>query len=469
MVSDLAVVRQQAEEAEQKKEWEQASLLRDSIVLQSTRAGFWDRLFAVRAVMYAGRIDDALNRLRLLANASGTESACAMMRAEIEERRGCDVEAVQWWRKAASLQSDPYWALFGLARSLHRLGQTSEARQTMAHALTLPSTERSGAKFAALLDLQNSDLEAADAKLTAFGVPDDERARTILTSLAGMTSQAERLALYEAAGNLHGRGHVVDLGCWLGSLTVSLVLGLEGNPRVRNSGVRVHAYDAFVWIAAYMDQDWVAGFPMARPADGESFLPAFQRIVAHWQHLIETHAGDLMHSRWTGEPIELLSVDAMKSPEMAQEIISAFYPSLVPSEAILFHQDFCHGYTWWIHVYHFLLRDHFAVTNALEGSAGVLFRFVRPFEMGELERVSQVDISDKQLAAEAFSYSMDLVAPADRGTIAAAYIRCELANGRAERARELMELYRDDRLTGRELTGVKEWTQLRSARGPIRS
>src|SRR5216684_8898751 len=110
MVSDLAVVRRQAEEAEQKEEWEQASLLRDSIVLQSTRAGFWDRLFAVRAVMYAGRIDDALNRLRLLANASGTESACAMMRAEIEERRGCDVEAVQWWRKAASLQSDPYWA-----------------------------------------------------------------------------------------------------------------------------------------------------------------------------------------------------------------------------------------------------------------------------------------------------------------------------------------------------------------------
>ena len=463
MTPDLVEVRRRAEEAERKQDWESASRLRDIVALESPSAGFWDTFFAIRATLYAGRSDEAFRRLCLLSIVPGTESARTMMRAEIEERRGRDAEAVEWWRKAAILQSDPYWALFGLARSLKRLGQTSEARQTMTLALALPSVESRGIEFAAVLDLQSGSLEEADAKLSALGLADDERSRRILANLPGMTSQAERWALFEAAGKLHGVGQAVDLGCWLGSLTISMALGLKSNPRVDGPGVRVHAYDEFVWLATYMDNDWIAGLPMARPADGESFLSAFQRIVAPWKHVIEIHQCDLMHAQWTGEPIELLSVDAMKSPELARRIVSEFYPSLLPGQSVVFHQDFCHGYTWWIHMYHFLLRRHFEVTDNLEGSAGVLFRFDRPFESGELEGVLQADMSDKALATEAFSYSMDLVAPSDRATIAAAYIRCELANGRAARAQELMELYRQDPVANRELAGLKEWTQLQSA------
>jgi hypothetical protein len=420
---------------------------------------FRDRLPAIRTALRAGRISEVF-RLCFFKTVPGIQSPWALIRdAAIEEREGRDAEAAQLWRKAATLQSDPYWALFGLARSLQRLGQADEACQTMSRALALPSAEPGGIRFAATLDLQSGRFDEAEAKFSSFGLSDHERRRTILGSLPGMTSEAERWALYEAARGLHGVGHAVDIGCWLGSLTTSIALGLEGNARARDAGVRIHAYDVFVWHAMYMDSYWNAALPMARPADGESFLPAFQLIVGPWNHLIETHSDDLMRVRWTGEPIELLSVDAMKTPELAGRITSEFYPALLPGKSVLFHQDFCHSYTWWIHLHHFRLRHHFELIDSLKGSGGVLFRFVRPFQEGELAMVSNADLSDKELADEAFSYSMDLVAPADRGAIAAAFIRCELAHGRTQRASKLMRQYRQDPAADRQLAGLKEWSE----------
>ena len=316
MSSDLAETRQRAVEAERKKDWEQASRLRDAIALQSPVAGFRERFFAVRAALHVGRIG-ASDRLRLLVVAAGSEVLWGMTRAEIEERRGRDACAIGWWRKAVALQAEPYWALFGLARSLWRVGKAAEARQAIARALTLGAAEVEGAKFAATLDVQGGDLEQADAKLSAFGVTGDARSFTILAGFAGMTSPAERWALFDAARNLRGIGQALDLGSWLGSLSVSMALGLEANPRARATGVSVHAYDAFIWLAPSMDGQWAAGLPLTCPADGQSFLPLFQHVVRPWAHLIETHPGDLAEAHWTGGAIELLSVDAMKSAELA--------------------------------------------------------------------------------------------------------------------------------------------------------
>jgi Flp pilus assembly protein TadD len=461
-VSGSAEIRRLAEEAERERDWEKASRLRDRVALEFADAGLRDRFLAARAVIYAGRIGGAINVLRLFGFVPNKHPTWTMKRAEVEERRGRDAQAVKWWRKAANLKSDPYWALFGLARSLHRLGHAGEARETMARALALPSAEPHGVKFAAVLDVQTGNFEQAEAKLSSLNLGGEERDWTILAGLPGMTSQAERLALSRAARRAHGIGHAVDLGCWLGSLSISMALGFRGNPQAQEAGVMIHAYDAFTWLAPYMNDNWVTSLPMERPADGASFLPVFQRLVRPWHDLIEVHSGDLMETRWISAPIELLSVDAMKSPEVAQKIILEFYPWLVTNQSLLFHQDFCHGYTWWIHVHHYLLRGHFELIDDLEGSAGVLFRLVRPFEEGELTSVASADLKDEKLTSEAFAYSMELVSPRDRSTIIAAHIRCELANQRLGRAHQLMKQHKDDPVVDRELAGVSQWAEMRS-------
>lgn len=281
--------------------------------------------------------------------------------------------------------------------------------------------------------------------------------RDVIAGHPGMTSWEERWALHEAARtHWAGAGHIVDLGCWLGSLTMPLALGLERNPSFRSHAGRVHAYDSFVWQANYMDSEWPAHLPMERPLDGATFLPAFEHLIRPVRQLIDVHQEDLASTRWTGEPIELLSVDAMKSEPVAQRVIAEFYPALIAERSLLFHQDFCHGYTWWIHVHHFLLHEHFELADDLPGSGGLLFRVVRPVTPERVAATFEADLSDSGLTAAAFSLSMELAAVADRGAIAVAYARCEAAQGRMGVVRRVLDEYRDDPATIRELENLGE-------------
>src|SRR5262245_25057036 len=124
MTPQLSNARKQAKEAERQGDWERASQLRDMIALQSPNAAFWDRYRACQAAKHAGRLNLAYFWLWLLTLIPGKAADWTAMRARIEERCGRDEDAVEWWRKAASLQKDGYWSLFGLARSQSRIGQT---------------------------------------------------------------------------------------------------------------------------------------------------------------------------------------------------------------------------------------------------------------------------------------------------------------------------------------------------------
>ena len=216
--------------------------------------------------------------------------------------------------RRSRLQAEPYWALFGLARSLWRVGKAAEARQAIARALTLGAAEVEGAKFRG--DARRSRRRSRTGRREAVRLRRHRRRTsfTILAGFAGMTSPAERWALFDAARNLRGVGQALDLGSWLGSLSVSMALGLEANPRARATGVSVHAYDAFIWLAPSMDGQWAAGLPLTRPADGQESCPlsACRATVGTSDR---DAPGDLRKHTWTGGAIELLSVDAMKSAE----------------------------------------------------------------------------------------------------------------------------------------------------------
>ncbi|MGP8091121.1 MAG: methyltransferase domain-containing protein, partial [Syntrophobacteraceae bacterium] len=229
--------------------------------------------------------------------------------------------------------------------------------------------------------------------------------KAFIESLPGMTSMAERIFLYKyAAESYRGDGEIVDLGSWLGSLTIPLLQGLEENDRVPVNQKIVHAYDMFVW------QQWMEPFKemlQGNYKNGESFLPEFLRIIDPWnkKKMVNVCAGDLCRIGWCGKPIEMLVVDAMKSWELANYIIAEFYPHLIEGSYV-FHQDFCHFYTYWVHLIHYRLRDSFELVADLPESGGVVFRVVRKFDPQLLLPVyGDSGFSDSEVEA-AFDHSL---------------------------------------------------------------
>lgn len=450
MGRELETLREAARQAEARHDWATAFRLWDEVATESGDP-FWDPFYAVRSAARAGLFGDALARHSRLVVTTTTESAHAIMRAEIEEQRGADSDAVAWWRRACEADRESYWARYGLARSLSRTNERAEARSVMAGALTHPSAEQGGAKFAASLDLQCGRIAEAHRTLTAFGIHPDERDRTLLTVMPGMTSFAERWCLRNiAATALTGAGTIVDLGSWLGSLSAAMASGIEANAAVGDREMWIHSFDQFIWRSLYMDACWSIDWTVARPTDGETFLPAFQTFTAPWSERIRVCAADLHDVRWSDGPIELLSVDAMKSSALCHTVMREFFPALSEG-GYVFHQDFCHGVTWWIHLQHFLLHEYFAPVDLLEGSGGVLFAVTRPLSPSAVKHAIDANWADPGLAAEAFAFSSGLVALRDRGLIALAYARWAVNQGRQGQALDILEPWRSDPLVSGEL------------------
>ncbi|MFO1477209.1 MAG: class I SAM-dependent methyltransferase [Verrucomicrobiota bacterium] len=232
-----------------------------------------------------------------------------------------------------------------------------------------------------------------------------------LEHFPGMTSVAERQYLRDYAENqFNGDGEIVDLGSWLGSLTVPLLQGLARNPRPGCPRKAVHAYDIFIWqkwMDPYQENPLIQG----RYQDGDSFLPEFLRLVQPWDanRSLLVYAGDLCKIGWQGLPIELLVVDAMKAWELADYIVRNFYPHLIEGKSTVFHQDYCHFYEYWIHLIQYRLRNHFELIADLPASAGVVFKYTRRIDPAVLaQKWNDAAFTDEEVEA-AFGYSLDIV------------------------------------------------------------
>jgi hypothetical protein len=125
-----------------------------------------------------------------------------------------------------------------------------------------------------------------------------------------------------AERSLGAEGQIVDLGCWMGSTAVALAEGIR-----RGGGdERVRAFDIFLW-ETWMEREH-AKLTYGIYRAGDSFLPEARRIVQQHGHgLVELHQADLTRYHWSGEPIKLLLVDAMKSLPLAQQIARTFSPA----------------------------------------------------------------------------------------------------------------------------------------------
>lgn len=263
-----------------------------------------------------------------------------------------------------------------------------------------------------------------------------------IVNLPGMSSLEERNFVYEyAEKNYQGKGEIVDLGCWLGSFTVPLALGLNKNTSPEKQDKYIHAYDLFRW------KEWMNNLVINTELEGkykpeDSFLPDFEKIISPWQEKIKVYAGDLNTMDWEKDkPIEFLLIDAMKSWELCNKIVNQFFPALIPQVSWIQHQDFAHYHTSWIHLIMYRFKDYFEPILYVPNSS-LIYRYLKKIPEEYLTKTySFADFDDDEIN-RAFDYSLSIAPPSARANVAAAKVMLYIWLKDMSKARQELELFK---------------------------
>jgi hypothetical protein len=272
----------------------------------------------------------------------------------------------------------------------------------------------------------------------------------------GMITPEERAYLqWYASSEYAGRGVIADLGCWMGSSTVNLALGLARNHAVADKSKRIHAFDLFLW------EDWMeptaVGTPHAgRFRPGDSFIEAYREQTAAWEELIETHPGDLSTLGWDPSTrIEFAFNDASKSWALTGAILRDFHPAFLPGVTLVVEQDFAHFYTPWVHLARLRMKPFFAPLIHIRFSASAVFRCTQTVPDDVLHAPFGPDAFSEDEIEEAFRDSYALVSPEMRANVAAARVMLYVHAGDLERARHELREAEAAGIRGRDLIRVK--------------
>ena len=202
---------------------------------------------------------------------------------------------------------------------------------------------------------------------------------------------AEEGLLYHWLGRrAKGLGATVDLGAYAGGSAARLLSGLalSGQP------FHVHSYDRFRSSRAF----WAKFMPDEPPpeADDADLLPVVRRHLAPWAKQVTLHIGDIGEKRWTGGPIEILSVDAAKGSAMADHIADQFFPALLPGRSILVQQDYLMAVQPWLCAQMVALRDQF-LPLAHVPTVGMVFLCLAPVTEAVLAAARVDGLTDGKL------------------------------------------------------------------------
>jgi cephalosporin hydroxylase len=143
-----------------------------------------------------------------------------------------------------------------------------------------------------------------------------------------------------------GAGRIVDGGSFLGGSTAALASGLAA----RADGpwdAAITSYDMFR-VEGYTLLDFATALP--DPTIGASFRPAFDANIAPWARYVEVNEGDACAIGWSGEPIEVLFLDMVKTWQLNDLVLAQFLPCLIPGRSVIVQQDYLWGYGHWIHL-----------------------------------------------------------------------------------------------------------------------
>ncbi|MBL1210356.1 hypothetical protein [Geminocystis sp. GBBB08] len=255
-------------------------------------------------------------------------------------------------------------------------------------------------------------------------------------NLLGMTSQEERSYVkYYAENDYTGQGEIVDLGCWLGSLTLPLILGLNNNKQVNSTDIKIHAYDLFRW-KSWMNLEVIGTDLENKYQNEDSFLDSFLAQINPYEDKIKVYEGDLMTMSWNKDkPIEFLVIDAMKKWNLTNYILKKFFPSLIPNISVIHHQDFCHYRCSWIHLIMYRFKEYFEpIIYVPKGS--VMFKYIKSIPDEFLTKTYDFSDFSPSEINQAFDYSSSIVPFPAKANIMAAKIMLYIHMGDMEQAKK---------------------------------
>ncbi|MCU1368921.1 MAG: hypothetical protein JWO77_115 [Ilumatobacteraceae bacterium] len=230
-------------------------------------------------------------------------------------------------------------------------------------------------------------------------------------------------------------GEIVELGAWLGGITLSLVRALPGNPAWAASPRTVHVYDEFLHDR---QRERLERSPLEHDyVERGSFVHHFERRLEPYADRITLHVGDVTDAVWTGGGIELLFNDLSKSWPIWNAVRSTFYRSLVPMVSTVVEQDFAHSWTPWLHLWHYRARHHFRFIEHVPGGGSVVFRLERELTPELLAPDAFEDYEEAEVEA-AFRWAESLVGGYLRGNVAGAQVVVNMFNDELGRATEVL-------------------------------
>jgi hypothetical protein len=197
----------------------------------------------------------------------------------------------------------------------------------------------------------------------------DERLPFGVAGIPTMLSKHERRLLYALARDYaSGDAAIVDAGCFLGGSTTALLGGVRDRG-TRWDGPPVASYDLFR-VEPYTVQKFFADDGVRV---GDSFRGRFERNVAGFELPHVVHEGDITEIGWSGEPIDILFLDVLKTWEINDAVLRDFFPFLRPGRSVIVHQDYGCGWTPWIPITVELMGGALRLIDGVEWGSHVFF------------------------------------------------------------------------------------------------
>lgn len=165
-------------------------------------------------------------------------------------------------------------------------------------------------------------------------------------------------------------GAVIDLGPLAGGSTHALALGLSEN-RQPPAGKPVHSYDLWQFW-----EGWDGFFPGKQFTHLQDIQSDFLDNLGPLNRFVVPHKGNICDATWGSTNVEILFIDAAKTPETMEHIVNVFYPALIPGKSIVIHQDFISAECPWIHATQEYLRNYFELVDSPDASS-ICFRPIR--------------------------------------------------------------------------------------------
>jgi hypothetical protein len=215
----------------------------------------------------------------------------------------------------------------------------------------------------------------------------------------GMVGPEERRCYYWLANKwLSGKGCIVDAGAFVGASTLCFAAGAAAQDRRSFRGEPlIHAYDYFKVVDEYVGEAISRDF---RPiAQGESYLDVFAAQTGAYMDLIRAYPGDFLGHRWAGTPIEILFIDIAKTSELCAHAVQEFFPSLIPQQSIIVHQDYFHCWHPYIHVGMEFLDDELELVDEHVPFQSRVWRLTKAIPVDKIERLARYDFTKSERLA----------------------------------------------------------------------